>query len=104
MEILVHRPSQYQDKIRDYRLFVDGVFLTKIKPNSQTVLNIPDDAKQLQAKIDWCTSAMFMVNEIKSNRITIKNTYGDHLAKALLMPLYYISLGRKQYLTIESGQ
>lgn len=103
VEILIQRPSQYQDKLRDYQLFVDGVFLTKIKPNSQTIVNIPDGAKQLQAKIDWCSSPLFNLNEIKANRITVKNSYGDHLVKALLMSFYYISFGKGRYLKIESG-
>lgn len=102
MEILIHRPSQYQDKLRDYQLFVDGVFLTKLEPSSQTLVNTPDHAKHLQAKIDWCSSPLFKISEIKSNRITVKNSYGDQLVKALLMSLYYISFGKGQYLKIES--
>jgi hypothetical protein len=103
MEIVVTRPKQYQDKIRDYRLLVDGVNLVSIKPNSETVVNLPEGAEYIQAKIDWCSSQKFRVCNIKANQITIKNTFGSNFLMAVFMPLYYITFGKGKYLTIESS-
>ena len=103
MDIEIIRPKQYQDKIRDYHLEVDGNKVIKIKSDSTIYVTIPDDAEYIQAKIDWCSSPKFYVKDIKSNKVVIKNTFGGHLLKAIFMPLYYITFGKGKYLTIESG-
>lgn len=103
MEIEIIRPKQYQDKIRDYHLEVDGKKLIEVKPNSKFTLTIPDDAEYIQAKIDWCSSPKFYIKDIKSNKVTIKNTFSGNFLKAIFSPLYYITIGKNKYLTIESG-
>jgi len=103
MEIEVTRPKQYADKIRDYYLWADGKEVGKVKPNSVTTFTIPDDTLKIRATIDWCASQEFEVKNIKSNQLTISNTFGSNLLSALLLPLYYITLGKNKYLTIESG-
>lgn len=102
MDIEIIRPKQYQDKIRDYHLVVDGSKLTKIKPNSKTIISIPDDAVYIQAKIDWCSSPKFYIKDIKSKQVIIKNTFGGRFFTALFLPLYYITFGKDKYLTIEN--
>lgn len=103
MDIEIIRPKQYQDKIRNYHLIIDGKPLSKLKPNSTLKISIPDDAEYIQAKIDWCTSPRFYIKDIKSNKLIVKNRLGGNFIKALFMPIYYITFGKNKYLAIESG-
>jgi len=102
MDIEITRPKQYQDKIRDYHLIVDGNKVAKIKPNSKSTITIPDDAVYIQAKVDWCTSPKFSVQDIQSSKVTIQNTFGGNLLKAIFLPVYYITFGKGRYLIIKS--
>lgn len=107
MEIEITRPKQIRDRIRDYHLVVDGKKLVKIKPNSTTSVQLPEGTEFIQAKIDWCSSPLFNVKDIKGNRVVIKNSMGGgirgSILKTLFMPLYYVTFGKGKYLTIESG-
>ena len=103
MEIEVNRPKQYQDKIRDYHLWADGKKIGVIKPNSTTKFTLPENTEKIKATIDWCSSQEFEIKSVNSNKIKIYNTFGGNLSSALLLPLYYITFGRKEYLTIESS-
>lgn len=103
MEIEITRPKQYQDKIRDYHLIIDGEKVAKIKPNSTQTINIPDNAEYIQAKIDWCSSPKLYVKDLTSNKILVKNSFAGNFIKALFLPLYYITFGKGKYLTIENN-
>jgi len=103
MEIQITRPNQFQDKIRNYNLIIDGEKVTEIKPNSTQKISIPDNAEYIQAKIDWCSSPIFYINSLTSDKLIVKNSFGDSLIKILLFfGLYYITFGKEKYLVIEN--
>ena len=56
MNIQVFRPKQFVDMARDYKLFADDVEVATIKRGVTQTVNIPDSTKNIQAKIDWCSS------------------------------------------------
>ena len=69
MDIEIIRPKQFQDKIRDYHLYVDGHKFTKIKPNSSQVISVPSHTKYIQAKIDWCSSPKYYLDNSPSKKL-----------------------------------
>jgi hypothetical protein len=103
MELQVFRPKQFSDMARDYKLFADGKEVAIIKRGETAVVFIPEKTAMLQAKIDWCSSPMFPISAITSGKITVKNSFSGNVLKSSLMPLYYVSFGRKKYLQIENG-
>jgi hypothetical protein len=102
MDIEIIRPKQFQDKIRNYHLYVDGNKFIKIRPNSSQVISLPSHTKFIQAKIDWCSSPKFYLDNSPSQKLIIKNKISGSFFKALILPLYYITFGKNKYLTIES--
>ena len=102
MDFEIIRPKQYQDKIRNYHLFVDGKKLVEIKPASSQIVSIPDHSKYIQVKIDWCSSPKFYIDSSKSNKLVIKNSMAGNFLKSLILPLYYITFGKGKYLKIEN--
>jgi len=101
MDIELIRPKQFQDKIRNYHLYVDGKKFVKVTPNSTQVISIPSYAKYIQAKIDWCSSPKFYLDGSEFKRLTVKNSMGGGFFKALVLPLYYLTFAKSKYLKIE---
>jgi hypothetical protein len=104
MDIEIIRPKQFQDKIRDYHLYADGNKLIKIKPNSSQVISVPSHTKYIEAKIDWCSSPKFYLDNSPSKKLIVKNRISGGFFKALILPMYYITFGRRQYLKIENSK
>jgi len=104
MDIEIIRPKQFQDKIRDYHLYVDGHKFIKIKPNSSQVISIPSHTKYIEAKIDWCSSPKFYLDNSPSKKLIVKNRISGGLFKVIILPLYYLTLGKKKYLKIEDSK
>lgn len=101
MEVIVSRPLQFVDRIRSYKLEIDGEFCGEIKPGQEIRLNIPEQAKTLVAKIDWCSSNIFDLTGLQANeKLEVKNA----VPLKVLIPFYSfyaISIARKRYLHIE---
>jgi len=103
MKIQVFRPKQFVDMARDYKLFADDVEVATIKRGVAQTVEIPDSTKNIQAKIDWCSSQAFPVTSITEKGIIIKNSFGSNVFTLVLLPLYYITFGKNKYLTVTNG-
>lgn len=103
MEIQVHRPKQFYDFARTYRLYVNNVEVGQIRRGETKTITVSDTAKTIQARIDWCTSQEFALSDVVDNKITVKNAFAHNIFRVLFMATYYISKGKHKYLVIESG-
>ncbi|MCA6490967.1 MAG: hypothetical protein IM558_09195 [Chitinophagaceae bacterium] len=129
--IRIKRTSEYNNRIRDYKIFVDGQQVGTIA-NGETK-DFPTTVGQhiVTAKIDWCSSPNISI-ELKENQ-TSNLKVGGFKYGQILMPigfglialhfiltifadfyytiflvvaffpllLYYLTIGRKKYLTLE---
>ena len=102
MEVKITRPRQYQDAIRNYQLYADGKKLIEIAPNTTQQITVPDYTKYLEAKIDWCSSPKYYLDNRIEQNLVIKNTVHGSMLKSAFLSLYYITFGRKRYLKIET--
>jgi len=103
MKFQVFRPKQFVDLLRDYKLYADDEEVAIIKRGSTQIVEIPDSTKNVQAKIDWCSSQDFSVNSITEKGIIIKNSFSGNILTLILLPLYYITFGKNKYLSIVNG-
>ena len=129
--IRLKRTSEYNNRIRDYKIFIDGQQVGTIA-NGETK-EFPTSVGQhiITAKIDWCSSPDISI-ELKENQ-TISLKVGGFKYGQILMPIglglivlhfmlskfadfdytiflvaplfllmvYYLTIGRKKYLTLE---
>jgi hypothetical protein len=102
MKIEVFRPKQFADMKRDYKLYADEEEVAIIKRGETQIVDIPDSATTLQARIDWCSSPKVNMSEIEAGTITVKNAFSGNLLK-MLITIYYVSFGKDKYLTIEKN-
>jgi hypothetical protein len=132
--IKLNRTNEYNNKMRDYKIFIDGQQVGTIA-NGETK-EFPSTVGQhiVTAKIDWCSSPDISIN-LKENQTSHLKVGGfkngqllmriglgvvvlhfilskfadfDYLiflaVPLLLIMVYYLSLGRKKYLTLEALQ
>ncbi len=106
MKIIIKRPGSLFDRIRDYTVILDGVKVGHIKSGKTITLDASQDEHELHLKIDWCTSNSITIQgDVAELHLHCYNTFAGW--KALiplyipLAPWYYISFGRRNYLTLK---
>jgi hypothetical protein len=89
------------DKIRAYRIFIDGVYRGDIKNGEVKEFQVENGKRTICAKIDWCGSGdyVYEVNDLLELEVGPTLTKNDihNIPRAML----YISFLRKRYLWFE---
>jgi hypothetical protein len=107
-EIELTRPTGYRtDRLREYRIFIDGQQVGDIKPGETEVFTLPPGRHELRLKIDWGSSEKLQVDlgdndraqfvcapRIKQNDVTIM--VGYKLA-------YWMTFGCRRYIDLRHG-
>ena len=102
MAIVVSRPKQYADRVRAYKLFIDGQPAAEIKGGQEIRLEVPQNGKKLLAKIDWCTSNELDLSTVHNDdKIEIMNAMRGKQWIPFYV-FYAITFGRKQYLQLRT--
>ena len=128
--IKIKRTNDYVKMLRDYHLFIDGQKIGTIGNDQIKEFDIPIGQHSLIAKIDWCSSPDFsfetngkdskilLLGGIRNWRwimplssifvllsLLLKNVSYYISTVLVLIPflyfLYYLTIGRKNYLTIK---
>ena len=132
--IIINRTSEYLNRFRDYGVYIDGNKIGTIPNGETEEFNVSAGCHSVFAKIDWCSSQTLSVNmvdqEIKSFKVggfkngkwlmrtgvvTIVLSYVANLLfdfeylfylviLVFLISVYYITVGRKQYLTLTENK
>ncbi|MFN8339912.1 MAG: hypothetical protein U0T36_12935 [Saprospiraceae bacterium] len=129
--IRLKRTSEYNNRMRDYKIFIDGKQVGTIA-NGETK-DFPTTVGQhiVTAKVDWCSSPELSIELKESQTSSLKVggfKYGQILmpigiglivlhfilskfadfdyimflvAPLFLLLVYYLTIGRKKYLTLE---
>lgn len=130
--IVIVRSNEYMNRFRGFSLYLNGQKLGDIFNDEKEEFEIPEGDHELVAKIDWCSSPVinfsisdndvqtFNVGDFKHNKIilpmipslvflhlVINAFFHIQLSIFFILPLFlllvfYISIGRKQYLTLEA--
>ena len=126
----IYRESELSNKLRNYKIFIDGEFVGTIADGEAKDFAVSLGSHTVMAAIDWCSSPNVEVvlskNEIKKMQVSsfkipikflligillfvlsfILTTYFKFTMALLLLaplpiiPLYYVTFGRKKYLSL----
>lgn len=98
--IRIKRDSGYADRVRAYKIVLDGEVIGKIK-NGQTVeLDLQPGNHQLHMKIDWCRSNIV---DFETNGSLIEFECGSNLrGMKLLLAIVYIIFLPSQYIWLKN--
>jgi hypothetical protein len=128
--IKIQRTSEYNNRMRDYKIFVDGQQVGTISNGQTKEFTILAGRHRVAARIDWCSSPDVSItvqdNETKNLKVggfkngnllmplglgiivlhfILKSMMGFNYAIFLVVPIflllvYYLTIGRKKYLTL----
>ena len=132
--IKIQRKSEYYNKLRDDKIFIDGQQVGTIANGETKEFAAKDGQHTVTAKIDWCSSPDILVdikdNETKNLNVggfkkgnwlmplglvvlvlhfILSKTIGFNYAIFLLVPtslllVYYLTIGRHKYLILHETQ
>jgi len=99
MIIRIKRDTGYADKIRAYKIILNGDVVGKIKDGEQVEIDVAPGNHQLKMKIDWCGSNIV---EFEMNEKIIEFECGSNLRGSKFwipfIELKYIIFKRNQYI------
>ena len=65
-------PGGYRDRIRAYRLFIDGVFCGKIKRGGEVSVDVAPGEHTARAAIDWTGSPLAVFTAVPGEVVRIR--------------------------------
>lgn len=128
--IKLQRPSEYNNRMRDYKIFIDGLQVGTIANGETKEFATTVGQHSVTAKIDWCSSPDISIktddNEIRNLKVSgfkngswlmpitggiialhfiLKMMVDIDYTIVLVIPVfillvYYFTLGRKKYLNL----
>jgi hypothetical protein len=99
--ISVSRDSGYADRVRDYRVVLDGTEIGRIGNGGQKSIEVAAGHHQLMMKVDWCRSDIVSF-EIGQDQ-TAQFQCGSSLRGwRLILTLYYATFGFRNYLWLRA--
>jgi hypothetical protein len=101
--LIVKRPNQYADKIRRYRIYVDGLRVGTLKALDELPLDVSVGEHEVVARIDWCRSNVLKVN-VRTQEPTEVEVSSNAMNGAAFLVLYYITFGYSKYLSLRLAQ
>jgi hypothetical protein len=100
--ISLTRDSGYADKVRDYRVMLDGGEIGRIADGECKTFAVPPGKHALRLKIDWCGSNTVDFDLSAGGNATFR--CGSSLRGArLVLGLYYSIIARNRYLWLAAA-
>jgi hypothetical protein len=97
--VKIKRDSRYADRIRLYKIVLDGNVIGKIKNGQQLELEVPPGKHQLHLKIDWCRSNFV---DFEANGGSIEFECGNNIRGfKILFVIFFITFLPGQYLWLK---
>jgi hypothetical protein len=100
-ELIVRRQKAlWQDRMRSYRVYVDGVEVAQVANGAEVQTAITPGEHVVQLKIDWCRSKSLNVNVRPGESLTLE--CGPNSTP--LLALVFITLLHGQYLWLRQSE
>jgi hypothetical protein len=95
--IQLERPTAYVDKLRAYKVMVDGTEVGTIKQGTTEAFTVVPGSHEVQLKLDWALSPPLTVDVPAGGTTELRcRPRGNPLTA-----LWYSTFGRKRYLVLE---
>ena len=102
MKLKFKRVKQFTDMARAYKIIIDRKHIENIRCGEEKELEIPEGKHEVFLKIDWCTSNALIIDATKDERAFLCfNSLAGWKLFIPFIPLYKITFGKKNYLTLE---
>ena len=102
MKITIARPNQWADRLRAYRIVVDGKEMGEIRAGEARSFQLSDADHEIRARIDWCGSNTVSVRRDSEHvHLECENSFFGWRALLPWIPIYYVTFRRGKYLTLK---
>jgi hypothetical protein len=99
--IWVSRDSGYADRLRDYRVLLDGAEIGRIGNGGERSFEVAAGRHQLMMKVDWGRSNILSLEVGPDQRMKFR--CGSNLRGwRILLTFYYASFGFRNYLWLRA--
>jgi hypothetical protein len=97
--IRIKRDTGYADRVRAYKVVLDGNVIGEIKNGQQVEFDVAPGKHQLNLKIDWCRSNIV---DFEINQSTVEFECGSNLRGfKILLAIFYVTFLRSKYIWLE---
>ena len=95
--VTLNRDSGYADRVRDYRVLLDGSEIGRIANGETESFEIVPGQHRLAIKVDWCATDAINFLAVQ-DQITTFNCGSNLRGANLIFALYYVLFARSKYL------
>ena len=97
--IRIKRDTGYADRLRAYKVVLDGNVVGEIKNGQQVEFDVAPGKHQLNLKIDWCRSNIV---DFEVNQDNVEFECGNNLRGfKVLLAIFYVLFMRSKYIWLE---
>jgi hypothetical protein len=102
--IKITRESEYTNRMRAIKIFVDTVLVGTIEDGETKEFEMAAGSHVLEAKIDWCKSntITFLLNQNHTKSFTL-NSFAKNNPLGMFAAIYFISFGYNKYLKLKEN-
>ncbi len=95
--LILVRPKQWCDRLRNYRILVDGAEVGRLAPGAELRVELPEGEREIVAKIDWARSNRLRL-DIRAGEATELEVGANAQGWLLVAGIYFATIGFWQYL------
>lgn len=100
--LIVRRDKGYADKLRYYRIMLDGLEIGQIAEGTELRQDISEGPHVVEAKIDWCGSQPLEFHALAGDQVVIVRSALRGFR--LFLVFVYVFFNKRGYLTLELQQ
>jgi hypothetical protein len=100
--LTVQRDKGWADKIRKYRILLDGAEIGRLGEGEVLHQQITNGPHVIEAKIDWCGSRPLHFNAQSEDKVVLVRS--ALRGWRLLLGIFYVLFNRRGYLLLELTQ
>jgi hypothetical protein len=100
--LIVRRDKGYADRIRKYRILLDGVEIGRLAEGAELCHEISEGPHVAEARIDWCGSQLLNFEARGGKQILLVRS--ALRGWRVMLVFYYAIFSRRRYLILELQQ
>lgn len=93
-KVILKRESAYGDRLRAYKILIDGKEVGKIKNGETWIHSVPDEEHTLQLKIDWCKTPLVHFSS-KSDSETFFECHSNIIGWKVPLAVFFLFMPHK---------
>ncbi len=100
--LAVRRDKGYADKLRKYRILLDGLEIGQLAEGTVLRQEVSEGPHVVEARVDWCGSQPLDLHAVAGEQVVVVRS--ALRGWRVMLALFYVIFNRRGYLTLELQQ